>query len=241
MKHIHVLMAGLLLAGMSCGGARAAVVLDDPLDGSTLGVASGVVYGPGNSGGIGDLAAVFDYNSTDRIKYEASMIPQAGTVSFSIKSQFDGYDMVLDTIGGSPSTTTGDWQVGIRPDNTLRFNVYANGTWNRLKGTTPISSDTWTYVAISFGPLYGMKLYVNGIAEGAFEAGGNYLGQLKDTAMFVGDYDGDANAWAFTGSLDDLRVSDVENDVLLTSVPEPGSILALLGGLAGLPLLRRRR
>lgn len=242
---IYICIASILLTvGLSCA-VSAGTLLDDPLDGSTLGTPSGIDWGTGLAG----QAAVFSANSADHIRYDASLFAPSGTFAFYVKGQDDaGWDRLFDTVGGN-SPTVGDLALTILPGSTLRLQVYGNGIWNRLEGTTPISPNEWTYVAVSYGASNGMNLYINGVAEGTIAQGSNYAGVRSATDVYAGDVPGDSGNYvnnSFTGSIDMLRASDIENDInLLTApaaVPEPTSLAVLASGLmCSIAALRRKR
>lgn len=61
-----------------------------------------------------------------------------------------------------------------------------------------------------------MKLYVNGTPEGTFSASGNLYAERNSDDVYLGDYPLDGGSFTLApvpGSIDSLRVSDIEDDV----------------------------
>ncbi|OFX14221.1 MAG: hypothetical protein A2Z18_08055 [Armatimonadetes bacterium RBG_16_58_9] len=238
---IYVCIASILLVGAISCAATAGIIFDDPLDGSTLGTASGVQWGSGVSG----QAAVFTAGNS-YIGYDGGYFPAQGTMSFFLKAAGSGERSVLDTVGKG-NAEAGDIALLLAPGNTLTFYGRGASDWHVLSGTKVLGSSSWAYVAISYGPTFGMNLYVNGVADGTFSASGNMLAGRNAADIFLGDYplDGGSYYLAVPGSIDMFRASTTERDInLLTApaVPEPTSLVALAGGLiCSIGAFRRKR
>ena len=243
----YVLVVGAFLVAVAAHGAWALTPLNDTFENTNLGVASlpnSFTYAGGADGQAASFAAANSY-----IHYASDYFGEEGTISLFLKADSVGPRSILDTVGAQ-GASSGDLALHLRPDNTLGMYMYeVNGSdWcrYRLISTTVIGSDDFTYVAISYGPQYGMKLYVNGVSEGTY-LNGNYVGNRSNKNVYLGDFpwDGPSYQWALSGGVDTLRTSDIECDNNLIfgqeALPEPGSLVVLASGLFGSIVAFRRR
>lgn len=243
-RAISIFTVGVLLSVAASGGALAAIAMSDHLDGSTLGTPTGITYGAGKEG----QAAVFDTSHTDMIEYAAAYFPLSGTISFYVKGDYvSGKNVILHSI---PATVAviGDFQIGLLSDNRLRFEFYTGeGTsgFNRLESASPIlgsAANDFTYVTVSYGGAQGQKLWINGVSEGTLTQGTNYTGNRYDRLVYAGCRP--TKTTGIAGSIDWIRTSNVYCDqslMAMPAVPEPSSLLALIGGLLPAAALIRRR
>lgn len=124
---------------------------------------------------------------------------------------------------------------------------FYQGDINRtINGTSDLTDGEWHHVVVTReagNAADGLKLYVNGLLEASGQAGANTLNAQTYIAFGGNVID---NRY-FTGLMDEIALY---NGVLLPSqvyqhwaagVPEPGTWLMLLSGLAGWALPRRRR
>ena len=234
---VSILAVGLFLVATASCGASAALVMQDLLDGSNLGVASQITYDTGYD----NLAAKFS-QPDDYIRYEAVQFPVQGSITFRIKPT--GYrgpggvaDVILDTFGSNTNKQKGDMRVWMLQSYTLYFGVQNGSGIQYIHSTHPLNLNQWNTVMLSYGSN-GMMLLVNGDPL--------VLGSCTDVRanddVYIGDFHPDNPTLenAFIGLLDNLRTSDVQGGDEL--VPEPSSILTLFGGaVCSLGMLIRKR
>ncbi len=71
-------------------------------------------------------------------------------------------------------TKNGPFTLGLS-SNMLAGSIYANGTWARVKGHTPITANKWVHVAMVYDGSR-ITLYVNGVADGSVSKTGDLQG-----------------------------------------------------------------
>jgi len=182
-----------------------------------------------------------------KLIYDSSYFPSTGTVAFDVNPLNGYYGTILDTIGVL-STHPGDFTVHYYSSvSKIFFDMTdANNHWQRL--STDMSPDTWSRVGISYSSG-GIQLYINGQLRG--NTTGSFSRANNADDVYVGDMDLDylVNCVppplpGFVGFIDNLQTSSVGNDQLLispSSVPEPGTLMVLLSGLASSALAFRKR
>lgn len=233
-RAILTLLACLLFAGLTACSASAITLIDDQLNGTNQGIISSISYTPAGSG----QAAVFSGGS-EYVKYDKSLFATEGTIALHVKVAGTRNMTILDS--------GGDFMLRPTSANTLQFLVYDSAIrdFHYIAGTTVFDPDKWYDVAVSYGSQ-GMKLYVNGVAEGKFGSYGDTTLAWAGRAMYLGHCTA-ANINSFTGAIDWIRASNVQNDISLlpapAEAPEPSALLALTSSLLAMAgyVSRRRR
>lgn len=126
-----------------------------------------------------------------------------------------------------------------------KFDVYLGDTTNKgyHSSNTPIPRDTWTHVAFTYDDAVDeLKIYVNGALDNTATTSGT-LNLVSTMTMGASWYTGNP----FQGVMDEVAVysyalspAEIQSRAL---VPEPSTLVLLLGLVAVAPLawLRRRR
>jgi hypothetical protein len=174
------------------------------------GTATGVSWGEGNDPkNPGDRAAVFTGAATTQIT--AAGTPLSNTTAYTVAA----WARITDTsvnrtvVSKDGTSTSGFFLNYVAADNKWAFSrVSADNTSAtpiRATSNTAPTVGQWTHLAGVYDTATGkMKLYVNGVlqnttaATGGWNATGNYV---VGRAKWAG-----ANANAFAGSIDDVRV-----------------------------------
>jgi hypothetical protein len=241
-----ILILVALVVSITAVGALAGpyTALVDPLEsaGSTLAKTnSGVAFVPALDGN----GAAFSGGGTKLI-YDSSYFPSTGTVAFDVKPINGYYGTILDTIG-TLSTQPGDFTVHYYATNNvdrIYFDMWdINNHFQRIHAN--MAPDVWSRVGISYSDS-GIQLYINGQLEA--DTAGTFSRSSNADDVYLGDMDKDyyvpSALPGFVGYIDNLQTSNVGNDKLLispSSVPEPGTLLVLLSGLASSALAFRKR
>lgn len=227
----------LILMGLCSCCSVAGIIFNDQFEGSNSGISSSVKYVDGLNGLGINLSGGHDF-----VCYDRSVFPTNGMFSFSAKIYNFNFSEIFTTVG-TEGAIDGDMAVDMMPSGSLLFQVFHTGQWNVLSSTRSLSKDKWFNVALSYGSE-GMKLYINGNLDNTLTS--CTIGRVYKN-MYVGDYQLDGSyALAFVGSLDNLKVSNIQSDPALlmapaSAVPEPGSMLALMTGLISSAAIYRRK
>lgn len=239
-----VLILVALVVSITAVGALAVPynTLLDPLeskDSALANINSGVFFAPALDGNGAGMSG-----GGKKLIYDSSYFPSTGTVAFDIRPTNGYYGTILDTIG-TLSTNPGDFTVHYYSAVNLIFfdMVDANNQWHRI--STDIFADTWSRIGISYSAS-GIQLYVDG--ELRNDTAGLFSRATNADNVYLGDMDADyyvpSALPGFVGFIDNLQTSSVGNDQLLispSSVPEPGTLMVLLSGLASSALAFRKR
>jgi len=197
------------------------------------------------------------------LKYAASTFSSQGTLSLFANTSNPNQPgkTLLDTVG-ILGARNGDMELKIFRDDQIVFQMFGAGAWHYLSGTIDwnagYNNTAWNLIAVSYGDQ-GMKMWINGTAQTTFIANSiDYAGPRSSGYVYVGDCARD-NAIpklnginpksgqpydihrGWVGNVDWIRTSDTQLDQRLYTVPEPGSIVALLGGLLSTAAVIRRR
>jgi hypothetical protein len=185
--------------------------LEDLLNNSTIGTASGVTY----ADDLHRKVAVFDA-VTDKITYAVGYsstaigwIPKQGTIGLWLKATDNGY--ILSSVG-TGTKVAGDIRLQLLAGK-LVWSVWDADEQHTIIGsTTIVNSGKYHWVAVSFG-VGGMHLWVDGIEEGAFGASGDSTQTRNSLAVTLGTFASESAS--FIGRASDLKVSDVESDMTI--------------------------
>ncbi|OPY13464.1 MAG: hypothetical protein A4E70_00771 [Syntrophus sp. PtaU1.Bin005] len=112
-----------------------------------------------------------------------------------------------------------------------------NGGWNIASSEMTLESlvGGWHHLAGTWGSK-GIEVWVDGVLKGTnptnvAPSNPNYTTALIGT---------DSWTWATPGTIDEVRISDIQRDFTATAVPLPASLLFLAPGLAVIAGLRRK-
>jgi len=144
---------------------------------------------------------------------------------------------------GSGSEYGGSWDDGwflgrhsYFTGNNLGFMVW-NGGWNVADSGITLESlmGGWHHLAGTWGSN-GLEVWVDGVLKGTNPTtvaprNPNYATALIGT---------DSWTWDTPGTLDEVRISDIQRDFAATAVPLPASLLLLAPGLAAIAGLRKK-
>ncbi len=120
----------------------------------------------------------------------------------------------------------------------LGFMIWSSGYWRVANSGVTLESlvGGWHHIAGTWGAK-GIEVWVDGVLMGSNPGwtsppdDPNYLTALIGT---------DSWTWATPGTLDEVRISDIQRDFAATAVPLPASLLFLAPGLAAIAGLRRK-
>ncbi len=93
----------------------------------------------------------------------------------------------------------------------------------------------WHHVAGTWGPR-GVEIWVDGVLKGT----NGYTGGPNNPNYVTALIGTDSWTWTTAGTMDEVRISDIQRDFAATPVPVPGSLLLLAPGLVGLAGLKRK-
>ncbi len=205
-----------------------------------------------NGAGTTILAGVNTYTGSTTVNAGVLMVNgsiSGSTTTVNLNGTLSGTG-ILGTVvinGGSlaPGASPGVLNTGNLTLNGGSLTVELNGTtvgtlYDQLNVTGSVTLQSNTALAINFGYTHGVGdsfTIINNDALDAISGGGlfTFAGTpLSDGALFS-DF-GD-----LTSLMIDYTGGSNNNDVVLTVVPEPGSLVMLMGGLAILTGARRRR
>jgi autotransporter-associated beta strand protein len=231
-------MSGLTNAFVTANGANFDVPAgSDIAIGQVLENASGQA-GTVNKLGAGMLALLAANTYTGATKVDAGTLLVGGSISASPTTVNAGGTLaagiVADTIG-----TAGIGALTIAGTGTLKLDI-------NITDATTVTTDLFNVTG---------NLNLSGSAVLALQNLGSNVALTQGTAITFIDYSGTWNGGTFAGLADDslltvgatqFRISynGVNNNdsaVTLVAIPEPGSATLLVGGVAGLLGMRRRR
>ena len=183
---------------------------------------------------VGEYSAYFNGSGWLDIPFSSDWdLPDDFTIDFWImpttSSSFYGI------IGNQPvGSTPGSWGIGAGTSYNPYMMVTRNPSTN-LHSDTNLPINEWSHVV--FVRQNGIiTAYINGVDSGSLE----YSSMLDNTedSMTIGRWHPNYGGYLFTGYLDELRI--VKGEALISSVPEPATIMALLLAFFSLRILRKR-
>ena len=202
------------------------------LSGGSL-ASTGIIVGDTGSSG-----AILDAIASSLVIASGQTVSGIGTIKGSTTIQAGG----TISPGNSPGILTNLGNISLDPSSTFQAElngVIAGTGYDQLKVTGASSIATLAgvlSVTTGFSPTNGNLFFlinndgssaISGVFSNGPVNGNTYT--FGGSQQYAISYFGDSSTTSFTGG----------NDVVLKAVPEPGA--ALLGGLGGLFLLRRRR
>ncbi|OPY90227.1 MAG: hypothetical protein A4E72_00760 [Syntrophus sp. PtaU1.Bin208] len=112
-----------------------------------------------------------------------------------------------------------------------------NGGWNVADSGITLESlvGGWHHLAGTWGAK-GIEVWVDGVLKGTNPTAVAPSNPNYSTAL-IGT---DSWTWATPGTLDEVRISDIQRDFAATAVPLPASLLLFAPGLAAIAGLRRK-
>lgn len=152
-------------------------------------------------------------NLTDYLLYDNDYFAAAGTASICFKpeSQPVTYRNILDTIGEN-APVRGSLKLEFMNSQRLRLRMHDGTNWRVLSNTRVLTLNRWYRIAISWGPKYGLRLYINGVPDGSYETTNYFAERASSQDVYIGDYPGDGFDNTAKGWVDIIQSSDVEND-----------------------------
>jgi hypothetical protein len=157
--------------------------------------------------GSSDLITVADDSSIQLTNdYTIEMWVNADTFT-----QEGGFDRRL--ISKTDGSAKG-YEVFLATTGKVTFRKYDAGGAVGLVSDTALSTDTWTHVACVQSSADGMKIYIDGVLD---TSNTDTDATTTDTTdLYIGRRSDDASGH-FDGTLDEIRVSDVERRPIVTS------------------------
>jgi len=174
--------------------------------------------------GSDDYVEVPDSTSLD--------IPEGSKISITAWVKADAFNTPNLILAKATSGSKGNYHFGVHNGQYLYFSFY-NGGWRELRDdTTPLSTGTWYFVAVTFDSSTDeCKLYINGnnVKTGSIP----YDLITNDESLTIARYLGGGNPW--DGIIDELHIynkiltqeeiSDLYNNYGYTTENYPGKVL----------------
>src|SRR3989344_8892334 len=143
---------------------------------------------------------VFDGNNDlISVPYQRVLIPEHLTLEAWVKKSSNAR--------GSVISKNGPYYLGfINEDNKIRGAVYINNVgWVEVDGNTELELNRWYHIAMTYDGE-SIKVYVNGVEDGATERTGNIL--ITGQALYIGWGEPGVNFY-FNGAIDEARISNI--------------------------------
>jgi hypothetical protein len=140
--------------------------------------------------------------------------PISGSNSFTISAWiFKTFDQSRAVVAKPYQATSGDsWMIDLDSNFTFRYNTYNGATEDSLTAPAVIADSVWQHLAITYSAVTLTKtIYAEGLAK-ASKVGIGVAFDTTQPALIGCDHDTSAYSRYFSGSIDDVRIYDVELD-----------------------------
>ena len=230
---VFFVVCAVLVLSLDVSVGSASTLLDEHYENSSSGVLSAVAY----VGGFSGLGAGFD-DEADYIQYSTNYFPLEGTFEAKIYVTALDDDSTESTIfdsNGADAYSGIHISLGIKnADSKPVLSLWGDGLEVRQSAVSDVAIEfgRWYGIAASWGSE-GMYLYLDGRQVGH----NSYTGARGGETVYLGDCPEDN--WAseyysqdyrrsFLGVLDNVRTSNVQNDVSVVTKKSLSPIVCLL-------------